>query len=66
MPAKRVSRRTLLKAVGTTLGASALAVAELGCAGGPAAPASQVQTPAFAYGKDDGMSKRILVTYATR
>jgi menaquinone-dependent protoporphyrinogen oxidase len=72
MPEKSVSRRTFLKAAGFTLGAGTLACAGIGYAASqiePApqsAPAKEVETPAFHYGKDANMSKNILVAYATR
>lgn len=67
MPAKKISRRDFLTAAGIVAGAAALTTVT-GCASSPApeAPASEVETPEFHYGEDQSMSKRILVTYATR
>jgi menaquinone-dependent protoporphyrinogen oxidase len=63
MTAKPLSRRDFLKAAGITLGASTLACAGLGYA---ATLPPEIKTPELMLGKENGMNKRILVTYATR
>ncbi len=66
MPARRISRRGLLKAGGVTLGAAALTCSGVAYVATPPASAPEVATPEFSFGKEGSMSKRILVTYATR
>ena len=63
MSAKSVSRRDFLKAAGITLGASVVTCSVLGFA---VTHAPEYETPEINYTKENNMSKRILVTYATR
>ena len=61
-----ITRRGLIKAAGITLGAGALAGVGLSQLFPAAPPAPEPATPAFTFGKDGSMSKRVLVAYATR
>jgi len=63
MSAKPVSRRKFLKAAGITLAASAFTCSGVGYV---ATRAPQTETPEFSFGEENTMTKRILVTYATR
>jgi menaquinone-dependent protoporphyrinogen oxidase len=75
MPNESISRRRFLKVSAAAAGAATLACCGLGYAarqaGGLQAPQTppptvDMDTPAFTYGEDLNMEKRILVTYATR
>jgi menaquinone-dependent protoporphyrinogen oxidase len=66
MPAQSASRRRFLKVAAATLGVSVVACSGLGYVAGRAPEAAETATPAFVYGKDEAMNRRILVTYATR
>ncbi len=69
MTTQSLSRRKFLKTAGIAVGASTVACCGLGYAatqGTKTAPTAQVNTPSFHFGKEEPMSKRILVTYATR
>ncbi|HYF91324.1 MAG TPA: flavodoxin domain-containing protein [Symbiobacteriaceae bacterium] len=67
MAEKSMTRRDFLKVAGLTVGTVALA-SGIGCAalGDSAAKDAEPETPDFTFGEDQTMSKRILVTYATR
>jgi menaquinone-dependent protoporphyrinogen oxidase len=63
MPKKSFTRRDFLKVAGITLAATTVTCSGLGYA---ATIAPKVETPELIYGKENIMTKRILVTYATR
>ncbi|HPH96439.1 MAG TPA: flavodoxin domain-containing protein [Anaerolineaceae bacterium] len=58
-----INRRDFLKLTGITLGAAAVTCTGLGFA---ASRAPDIATPDYAFGKENQMSPRILVLYATR
>lgn len=64
---KPITRRDFLKTAGITVSAATLACAGAGCSTPAAqAPAANIDTPSYNFGKESLMDKHILVTYATR
>ena len=59
----KISRRDFLEAAGLGLAVTTVACSGLGYA---ATRVPEVENPVYVFGKDDPMTKRILVTYATR
>lgn len=63
MTPQKITRRRFLKLTGLTLGAAVITCSGLGYA---ATRAPESTIPEMAFGKDNAMKKRILITYATR
>lgn len=63
--APKLTRRGFLKVAGLAVGAGAVACSGLGYLNSQAPKPAPVDTPEFSYGKENAMSQRVLVVYAT-